>query len=156
MTALRRRLQTRSARHDHRARSDRGSLVLEFAVLAPGMVLIISLLIVTGRVALAGQSVAQAADEAARAASLARTQSEAARAAGDTSTASLRQQSLQCVSSSVTVDTSGYARPAGTAASVAATVTCVVRLSDVAIPGLPGSHTVTATASSPLDTYRER
>jgi hypothetical protein len=44
----------------------------------------------------------------------------------------------------------------GTPASVTATVTCVVNLSDVAIPGLPGTRTITATMSSPLDTYRER
>ena len=41
-------------------------------------------------------------------------------------------------------------------ASVTATVTCVVNLSDVAVPGLPGTRTITATMSSPLDTYRER
>lgn len=150
MSAPRRRARRRIGRND------RGSLVLEFAVLAPGLVLVIGLMIVAGRVALAGQSVGQAADEAARAASLARTQSEAARSARDTATSSLRKQSLQCTTSTVTVDSSGYARPAGTAATVAATVTCVVRLSDIALPGLPGSRTVTATASSPLDTYRER
>lgn len=149
MNVLRRRLR-------RTGRDDRGSLVLEFAVLAPGLVLIVGLMIVAGRVALAGQSVGQAADEAARAASLARTQSEAVRSAQDTASSSLRQQSLQCTTSTVTVDSSGFARPAGTPATVGATVTCVVRLSDISLPGLPGSRTVTATASSPLDTYRER
>ena len=53
-------------------------------------------------------------------------------------------------------DTTGFARPVGTPATITATVSCLVRLSDLAMPGLGGSRTVTATASSPLDTYRER
>ena len=71
-------------------------------------------------------------------------------------TSSLANQKLQCTTKSVSVDTSGFASPVGTPATVTATVTCVVNLSDVAVPGLPGTRTITATMSSPLDTYRER
>jgi hypothetical protein len=39
---------------------------------------------------------------------------------------------------------------------VTATVTCKVEVADLAIPGLPGTRTITATASSPVDAYRER
>src|SRR5665648_731209 len=49
----------------------------------------------------------------------------------------------------------GFATPAGTPASVGATVTCQVSLADT-LPGLPGSLDVTATVRSALDTYRER
>jgi hypothetical protein len=35
-------------------------------------------------------------------------------------------------------------------------VTCTVNLSDLSIPGVPGARTITATASSPVDAYRER
>ena len=38
----------------------------------------------------------------------------------------------------------------------AVAVATAVPLADLAIPGLPGSMTITGTASSPLDTYRER
>ena len=41
-------------------------------------------------------------------------------------------------------------------AQVTATVTCKVDVADLAIPGLPGTRTITATASSPVDAYRER
>ncbi len=34
--------------------------------------------------------------------------------------------------------------------------TCKVDVADLAIPGLPGTRTITATASSPVDAYRER
>lgn len=138
------------------ARGDRGSSSLELVVLASGFLLFVGLVIFGGRVALAGQAVIQAAEEAARTASLARTQPEAARGAAGAARATLSQQNLACTGVDVGVDTSGFARPPGVPATVAATVTCVVALSDLALPGVPGSRTVTATATSPLDTYRER
>jgi len=125
-------------------------------ILTPGLLLVIAVLVFGGRVALAGQSVEAAAGEAARVASLARTQPEADGAAAAAAELSLSQQGLQCLSTEVVVDTSGFAVPVGTAASITATVTCVVELSDLAAPGFPGSRTVTATAVSVLDTYRER
>ncbi len=39
---------------------------------------------------------------------------------------------------------------------MSATVTCVVNLGDISVPGLPGSLTITETVTSPLDTYRGR
>ena len=60
------------------------------------------------------------------------------------------------MSTAVTVDTAGFAAPVGTPATVTATVRCVVNLADLAVPGVPGTRTVTATASSPVDTFRER
>ena len=44
----------------------------------------------------------------------------------------------------------------GTPAADTASVRCVVNLADLAVPGVPGTRTVTATASSPVDTFRER
>jgi hypothetical protein len=60
---------------------DRGSTVLELVVLAPGLLLFIGLVVFAGRMSLAKQSIAQAADEASRTASIARTQPEADRTA---------------------------------------------------------------------------
>jgi Flp pilus assembly protein TadG len=135
-----------------RLAGERGSVSLELVVLTPGLLLVIGVLIYGGRLELAKQSVQSAASQAAREASIARTQPEA----NFTAIRSLAEQGLNCVSSSVTVDTSGFASPAGTPATITAEVTCVVNLSDLAVPGVPGSQTVTATADSPLDTYRER
>jgi Flp pilus assembly protein TadG len=135
---------------------DRGSASLEFVVLAPALLALIGLLIVGGRVAIANNSVEQAADEAARSASISRTAAGARAAATDGARRALGEQGLRCSSVDVDVDTSGFAVPVGVPAQVSATVTCVVRLADVAVPGFPGSRTVTATAVSPLDTYRER
>jgi Flp pilus assembly protein TadG len=135
---------------------DRGAVTLEFVVVAPALLALLGLLIMAGRVAIASNSVESAADEAARSASISRT-AAAARAAGEEGVRrSLAEQDLRCSSVQVDVDTAGFAVPVGVPAQVRATVTCVVQLSDLALPGLPGSRTVTATAVSPLDTYRER
>lgn len=135
---------------------ERGSVSLELVILAPGLLLVIGLLIYGGRLELAKQSIQSAASQAAREASIARTQPQANSTAAATATRSLAEQGLDCITSSVSVDTSGFASPAGTPATITAEVTCVLQLSDLSVPGLPGSKTVTATADSPLDTYRER
>ena len=44
----------------------------------------------------------------------------------------------------------------GQAATVTATISCTARLSDIALPGLPGAKTLTASFTSPIDTYRGR
>lgn len=135
---------------------ERGSEAIEAAVGVPAFLLFIALIIAAGRIAIAHQAVESAAAEAARAASIARTQVEANHVANSGAVASLANQGLRCVSRTVDVNTAGFASPAGTPASVTATVTCRVDLADVAIPGLPGSTTITATMTSPIDTYRER
>lgn len=139
-----------------RRRSEDGSVSLELVVLGPGLLLFISVLVYGGRVALAGQSVQQAAEEAAREASIARTQGEADRLAGSSAKDTLAQQNLQCTTLTVHVNTTGFNTSAGQPASVTATVRCPVKVGDLLIPGLPGTKTVTASATSPIDTYRER
>ncbi|HYJ74511.1 MAG TPA: TadE/TadG family type IV pilus assembly protein [Kineosporiaceae bacterium] len=135
---------------------DEGAASLELVVLTPALVLLLGLLVLVGRVTLAGTSVEQAADEAARSASIARTAAGAQRAAEDGAMRALAEQDLRCGRVDVAVDVGGFSVPVGQAARVTATVTCVVALADLALPGFPGSRTVTATAVSPLDTYRER
>ena len=139
-----------------RARGDRGAVTLEFVVVAPALLALLGLLVMAGRVAIASNSVESAADEAARSASISRTAAGARAAAEDGARRSLAEQGLQCSSVQVAVNTSGFGVAVGLPAQVRATVTCVVQLSDLALPGFPGSRTVTATAVSPLDTYRER
>lgn len=131
-------------------------MTLEFVVIAPAILAILALLIVAGRVMLAGNAVAQAADEAARSASIARTATQARSQAESATAAALARQGLQCSSTQVSIDVGGFSVPVGQAADVSATITCQVQLSDLSLPGFPGSRTVTATSTSPLDTYRAR
>lgn len=135
---------------------ERGSAALEAAIGLPAFLLFVGLIIFAGRVAIATQAVDSAATQAARTASIARTATDAGATARSAATASLTSQSVNCVSTAVTVDTAGFAAPVGTPATVTATVRCVVNLADLAVPGVPGTRTVTATASSPVDTFRER
>jgi Flp pilus assembly protein TadG len=139
-----------------RASGERGSAAIEAVIGVPAFLLFVSLIILAGRVAGATQAVQTAAAAAAREASIARTPATAAARAASGAAASLQTQNVRCVRTAVSVDTSGFTVPVGTPAFVAATLTCVVPVADLALPGLPGTHTVTVTARSPLDTYRER
>ena len=137
-------------------RDERGSTTLELVLWAPGLLLLIGLLTVAGRVNSANAAVEQAAVDAARTASSARTAAAAAGLAQAGADRTLAAQGLQCTTTTVALDTSGFATPPGQSATVTATVTCPVRLSDLSIPGLPGTRTVSHTATSSLDTFRER
>ena len=134
----------------------RGSAVIETVIGIPAFMLFVALIVYAGRVAIAHQVVQSAAADAARSASIARTQGGAKTDGVAAAAASLANQAANCTATTVSIDTSGFASPVGTPASITATVTCHVNLSDLSLPGVPGSKAITATMSSPLDTYRER
>lgn len=133
---------------------ERGSVALEAAILAPAFMLLCLLIFTGGRVALAQMAVQSAAAEGARSASIARSAGEAHGSATAAADSTLSNQGLTCASRSVSVDTSGFGVPVGTDSKVSVTVTCVVDLSDLSVPGVPGTTTVTQQAVSPLDTHR--
>jgi Flp pilus assembly protein TadG len=147
---------TPQTRRMARAKNEAGSTTLELVIWAPGLLVVIGLLVVAGRVNSANAAVEQAATDAARSASVARTPGAANTSAVTSAQQSLAAQALQCTTVNVTVDTGGFATSPGQPATVTATVSCPVRLSDLAIPGLPGTRTVSHTAVSSLDTFRER
>jgi Flp pilus assembly protein TadG len=138
------------------ARGERGSATLELVVWAPGLLLLIALLTVAGRVNSANAAVEQAAVDAARTASSARSAAGAWDMARASAQTTLAAQGLQCTTTTVELDTSGFGTRPGQSATVTATVSCPVRLSDLSVPGLPGTRTVSHTATSSLDTFRER
>lgn len=136
---------------------DRGSVALEVAILAPSLLLLILLAVAAGRTTLAANTVADAAHDAARAASLARTPVGARQAAADTAAATLTNQGRSCVTMAADTDTSGFAQPVGQPAVVTVIVSCQVSYADItALPGMPGTRTLTSTFTSPLDQYRAR
>lgn len=136
-------------------RDERGSAAVEIALLAPMLGTLVLIVIFGGRLALARQTVQAAAADAARAASIARTAAEAKRSATDIARATLTNQGVRCADSSIEVDTSGFAQPVGTAATITVTVTCRLATADLSVP-IPGSVLVTASASSELDMFRGR
>lgn len=139
-----------------RASRDVGSASLELVIWAPVLLLVAAVIVLAGRIAQATQAVEVAAAEAARAASAAGTHAQATARAKSAATVALSSAGLRCTSTSVTIDTSEWSRPAGSAARVSAQIGCRLGLADLSIPGVPGSKDVRATASSALDQYRVR
>ncbi len=137
-------------------RRDQGAAAVELTLLVPIVTLLVAMAVGGGRVWLARTAVEQAAHSAARAATLARGVDAAQAAAQKIFRQNLRQKGIACQSEKMTIDTSGFAVRVGRSAMVTVRVDCRVNLSDVALPGMPGSMLLSATARSPLDTYRER
>ncbi|MFE9687544.1 TadE family protein [Streptomyces sp. NPDC006285] len=135
---------------------ERGSYALETAVLAPVLIAVLGLMIAFGRITDAEGAVDAAAHAAARAASLQRDPAAAQQAAQDSAVRSLDNDSVTCRTSHVSLDTAGFGTGVGEAAAVTAAIACTAELSDIGLPGLPGTKTITASWTSPLDTYRAR
>lgn len=124
--------------------------------MAPALLLLLSVTIVAGRVVSAGSAVEQAAAAAARAASLARDARTAQGEAQRVASSSMRDQGIDCAPLASRVQVAGFAVAVGRPAHVSVDVRCTVPLADLAVPGLPGSRVVTASATSPLDRFRAR
>jgi Flp pilus assembly protein TadG len=146
----------RNALHRLLRRREEGSMAVELVMLAPVMVLVILLLVAGGRIALASNAAEAAAIAAAREASLSRTTAEAQQDANQAAQVSMSQSGYACTTLSVFIDDSGLNVPLGQVGTVSGTITCTLNLSDVALPGLPGTWTIERTAESPVDAYRER
>jgi Flp pilus assembly protein TadG len=130
--------------------------VVEIAPVAIVLILFLAMAIGAGRMMIAQGAVQAAARDAARQASLAQTPAQAQAAATSSAIAALSADGLDCAPV-VSVDTSGFSVPVGDPAQVSVQVTCNVRLSGLtAVPGMPGSRTLTASFVSPLDPYRAR
>jgi Flp pilus assembly protein TadG len=139
-----------------RNRDERGSAAVEAAIGVPAFMLFVGLITFAGRTAVAHQAVESAAADAARSASIARTIPIAGTEARQAARTSLTNQQLACVDILVAVDTGDFDKPLGQAGTVEVTVECRLDLSDLSVPGVPGSRIVRATMASPLDAWRER
>jgi Flp pilus assembly protein TadG len=137
-------------------RDERGSAALEAAIGVPAFALFVGLVIFGGRTATTHQALQSAAADAARSASLARNADVARADARQAATSSITNQKIGCSAIDVAVDTSDFEKQPGVPGSVNVTVSCRLDLSDLAVPGVPGSRVMRATMSSPLDTWRER
>ena len=137
-------------------RDERGSAAIEAAIGVPAFALFVGLVIFGGRTATTHEALQSAAADAARSASLARDAAVARAEAREAATTSITNQQIGCSAISVDVDTSDFNKQPGIPGSVNVTVSCRLALSDLAVPGVPGSRVMRATMSSPIDTWRER
>ncbi|MEI2811930.1 MAG: Tad domain-containing protein [Nocardioides sp.] len=138
-----------------RSHDERGSAAVEAVVGVPAFALFVGLIIFGGRSATTHQSVETAAADAARTASIERTAISARSKATSTATTSLSNQGIDCLDIDVTVDASQFSRPVGETATVSVTVQCRLDLSDLSVPGVPGSRLIKATQYQP-DRHLER
>jgi len=132
----------------------RGSAAIEFTVIVPVLVLLFSLLVGGGRVWLARNAVESLAGAAARAASLERNADAADAAARRLLTVQASVSGLRCTNLGLVLNVAALGRPPGTPGTIHAEVTCTVPLTDILVPGWPGTLSVTATASAVVDRYR--
>jgi Flp pilus assembly protein TadG len=141
---------TRAARSGRRPQRERGSATAELVLLTPLLILFVLFIVGLGRLSHARALVNDAAAQAARAATLQYlSPGQATAAAQQTASDALASAGVACASRSTRVDT-GNDHPGGT---VTVTLACRVDLSTVTAAGFPGSETLTASFTSPIDTY---
>jgi Flp pilus assembly protein TadG len=136
-------------------RRDRGSMSVELAVIAPGLVLLLLLVGAGGRVVEAQGHVDGAARDAARSASLARSMGQANAFALQAARADLGGSSW-CAQGTVAATVAGFpavGQAVGPGDSVTVTVTCAINTSPFTILGFNPTTTFTAQAVAPLDPF---
>ncbi|MGQ4344070.1 TadE/TadG family type IV pilus assembly protein [Streptomyces sp. SAS_275] len=146
----------RTGRWSARRTRDTGSVAIEAAIILPSLLMFLCLALAGGRIVTSEAKIDAAAEDAAREASIHRTAATAQSAAHAAAAESLADQGIACSSTSVHVDAGGVSVPVGQVGTVTVTVNCTVQLSDLLLPGAPGARTLTSTATSVVDLYRER
>jgi Flp pilus assembly protein TadG len=137
-------------------RDERGSAAIEATIGVPAFALFVGLIIFGGRTATTHEALQTAAAAGARSASIARDAQTARSDARQAALASVANQKISCSDVNVTVNTTDFNKQPGVPGLVDVTVSCRLNLSDLAVPGVPGSRVMRATMSSPIDTWRER
>ncbi|MEO3810765.1 TadE family protein [Sphaerisporangium sp. B11E5] len=132
--------------------TERGTTAVELILLAPLLIVLALLMVALGRLVTARLDVNNAAHQAARAASLARTPVAAASAARSAAGAALASRRVTCARRTVDV-TLGSFQPGG---KVTVSVTCRVRLADIAMVHIPGGTALSARSVAPIDYWRSR
>lgn len=131
-------------------RAEAGYVLIEFLFWAPFLLLIVlPFAVLAGRIVHAESLANGVAADAARAASLQRTDATARSAATRAAELSLDNAGISCRHFDVTL--TGSIQPGGV---ITVTVACTMSLADLAMPGVPGSKTLTATASDPIENTR--
>lgn len=131
-------------------RSERGSVSVEVAVIAPAFVFLLLLVVFAGKVSEADGNVERAAAEGARAASLRQNPGDAIDDAEAVVADNLVAAGVPCIHLDTVVDTSAF-EPGGT---VTVTVRCEASMADVTLLGVPGTRSFSATSTEVIDTYR--
>lgn len=131
--------------------NDRGTATVELVLLTPLILVILMLVVAAGRLGTIQGQLAGAARDAARSASHQPTFELAEEAARTTAEAVLAERSVPCVDVVVELGPETVIAAGG---QVSVLIDCVVPLSDLAVPGLPGTRVVGASSIEAIDHYR--
>jgi Flp pilus assembly protein TadG len=131
---------------------------LEIAILTPAIMLLIAFVVLAGRFANATGDVLGAARDAARAASLEESHGAAEGAATAAALRALETDGYECLGGARTAVPVYDAPVLGSTepGRVRVQVTCRVRFSDLGMPLLPGTRTITQDSLEVIDVYRSR
>lgn len=133
--------------------AERGSSVVGLVILTPIMATLLLFVVAAGRLGVIESKLTSAARNAARAASQTQSVSTAQAAALTTAEATLGHLNTDCHGGPLVRVLELDLRPGG---KVHLRVSCEVRLSDLAVPGMPGSRVVSADSTSVVDRFRSR
>ena len=133
-----------------------GSVSIEAVMIIPAFLLFLALIAAVGRTAGAQADIHAAAVEGARITSLASTAAAGDKAAQKAIKAHLTKDKVTCQPLTISINSQALDKPVGQAGTVSATITCVITLSDLAVPGLPGTITLTDSYAVPIDPYALR
>lgn len=124
--------------------------MVELTLVTPAILLVLMLVVASGRLVQARNDVQGAAADAARALSLRQQAGPGSADARQAAARSLADRGVTCRDLAVDVDASGLV-PGGT---VSVGVTCSVSLGDLGLLGLPGSRAISSRAFEPVDRFR--
>ena len=133
-----------------RARTERGTMALEMAVLAPILLMLFMFLLACGRYFQTSSLLESAARDGARSASQARSLNEAQGRVDEAVSRTMAQAVKSCQSTASGSITTAF--EAGSPLSVE--VTCTIDYRDLGLLGMGGDTTITKRFSSSLDPYR--
>lgn len=131
-----------------RRRDEQGSMAVEIVLLVPILFLFMLLVVAGGRYVSVKADMDAAARDAARAASLQRSSADARVAAREAASAAL-DGFATC-----RMDEREFGGPFTPGGFVEVKIDCEVPNDGLGLLGVPGSITMSSTASAPLDTYR--
>jgi hypothetical protein len=133
-----------------------GSISIEAILVIPVFIVFLALILAIGRTTAVRCDLHAGVVSGARIASL-ETSSSSAQLVGVKAIEDyLVQKNITCLSSHVVVDTSAFDLPPGQPGMITARITCIVGLSDLGVPGLPGHFEITESFGTPIDTYSGR
>jgi hypothetical protein len=128
---------------------ERGAAAVEMVLITPLLLVLLLVMVLLGRFAVARTDLDGAARDASRAASLARSLPDAEVAARDAAVAVLSSRDVTCRSLDVVLD--GDFSSGGW---VGAEVSCALDLSELSLLAVPGTKVMSSRFVAPLETYR--